>query len=1068
MSECTKDNKTADDLREGLDVLVKVDLYDGINKLRQYTQLGDAQVKDDAYKKSGIEYISRLAKHYLVESKIAKNIMVEYSLLSSTLDPAYPNELQCCSFALGDNDFRESIDKEYSDCIAKTVDKKGLSLYQHRYFLYDLTINPQRKPKYNKFEGDIEIDDGTETIVRQNGECLTITIKQGGKKKGETYSISHRRDEAPNEHFREYKEGLSIAAIPLKRSYSKMVTDARTFEEKKGNRVVDIQNCLHSFCHQNITVNRKHSNKKSVYFSFAIFSSEASNILPQYKIKDGVIQGVGACFVYFELDDTFSPSNDAKRDNMINRIEGFVSDMSAFMRFISINYVFNLGLQLQENARKESIKSAISAIMSRNMSHNLGSHYLYYTKTYLEDLASVSGKIGPDIRGAAKVLGYMQARMDYLATIISNDRYPNGAVNFKSQIYDELTVDDFSKRHFEKYKDRNKRTTNFLLSNLVMSENFTRSNIMVKSMDLGEDKVGEHFHSIKLQVKLWNGHEYVPFTGSSFLRKIEKEKDVKNELSKLNIALPGGTMSCHAFFNVIENFIRNSAKYLQEDFKPEGLVFTIAIRKSKEDECLYDFVIYDNKNNAQKVLPVLFEQLGGLKILDEEGKIEKSSKGLKEMLFSSVWMRTYKYPEMSFADVINLIQNENNAEKKVGLIENYGFSFVAVSDSGEVVDEQSHHGNLGLRLMLPEFCISSNFEARNEDSEKEIISRSLKIASDIVCVNKDVEEAVDNKNIFNKYFTRPYYERDFNEKEFTAFFESSRVLEDDKEAAKLVYRFKSILDKRFDKETEGDIDKMCLFLGDRRDMKRLPEKHSRIIYFERHLNTKKGFDAYMDYAYVDSISGGNFTITLNSLMDEGITEDTCRYRTWNDKLYGLKIKESALTRITLIDERLFNNMSGDGPKKELEYSLKNIRVLNVNLSQKYEETQSLADLFVGNTFIGGGNRTHFLSIHLGLIEKIVKSEWGMRKYGKTLTLEKRVSNFMDDMTAVFSGKDCPVFISVHSGRGNFSKELEGPLATYPFVSLSAIENAFGNSKYLLSQLFYNTVYIGKGIINQYK
>ena len=58
-----------------------------------------------------------------------------------------------------------------------------------------------------------------------------------------------------------------------------------------------------------------------------------------------------------------------------------------------------------------------------------------------------------------------------------------------------------------------------------------------------------------------------------------------------------------------------------------------------------------------------------------------------------------------------------------------------------------------------------------------------------------------------------------------------------------------------------------------------------------------------------------------------------------------------------------------------------------------------------------------------------------------------------------------LYISIHSGRGNFSKELEGPLAPYPFISLSALENAFNNSKYLLAQIFYNTVYIGKGLAN---
>ena len=59
------------------------------------------------------------------------------------------------------------------------------------------------------------------------------------------------------------------------------------------------------------------------------------------------------------------------------------------------------------------------------------------------------------------------------------------------------------------------------------------------------------------------------------------------------------------------------------------------------------------------------------------------------------------------------------------------------------------------------------------------------------------------------------------------------------------------------------------------------------------------------------------------------------------------------------------------------------------------------------------------------------------------------------------------FISVHSGRGNFSAELEQSLDMYPFISMAALENVYENSKYLLSQLFYSTIYIGKGVANQH-
>lgn len=718
-----------------------------------------------------------------------------------------------------------------------------------------------------------------------------------------------------------------------------------------------------------------------------------------------------------------------------------------------------------ERVQKEAIKSAISSIMSRNMSHNLGSHYLYYTKTYLEDLANSCGEKGPDIRGAAKVLGYMQARMDYLATIISNDRYPNGAVNFKSQIYDELTIDDFSKRHFKNYSDRCKRTTNFLLSNLVMSENFTRGSILKNSASC-EQNMENKFHPIRIQVMYWNEEEnsYEIFTGSSHSPKMDKERGIKNDLSKLNISLPGGTMSCHAFFNVIENFIRNSAKYLQEDFKKEGLVFTIAIKRNQLVENAFDFIIFDNKNNATKVLDIVNQQLKDLRILDEKGRIEKSSKGLKEMLFSAIWMQASTYKNDTFADIINIIQLEEKQEDKLKLIQKYGFSFVPVSSEGVIHKEALEKDNLGLKITLPEFRFAKDFTIKKSDSERDIIQKALSMSSDIVCFNMKKPESIKDYKYLS-YFTRVYYNKDFEEEKFNEFLKSAKVLSKDDSMAKNVYKFKCILDSRFQRESNGDIDNLCLSLGgDLRDIKLIPKDHSRIIYFERHLSTKKRIEDYVDYAYVDTISGGNYTITLNSLFEDGLTKNF-KYKTWNDFLYALKIKESALTRITLIDERLFNNMNNDIPSRKTEYALKNIRILNVNIEGNNSTPFILSKILEGNKFVDNSNRTHFLSIHLGLIEKIVKTEWE-GKFGKCSSIEDKVNLLMQKLEIYFGGGEEKVFISIHSGRGNFSKELEGPLASYPFISLAAIENAFSNSKYLLSQLFYNNVYIGKGIINE--
>lgn len=1036
----------------------------------------------ETYYKSGLFDVAKIVQKELYDRKLLGSLFIEMNIIGTLLDTKEPNILNSLVYIgegikqdkKGENysvtpNFADNV-QTYSNAVIKALERKyGFSLFNHP----DIFIDPKEPSvPYSVIDSHTKtkaILDDLEKTKSTKGVKLDIELKADIKEEEakrasqyidlgvqETWGDGKARTIIGNSRFHNDYQGIINAAKPIREGKN------YTADKKDLREVRPAIHEFHRFLHNYLA--HKH---RTVYMAIPILGAYAGNRL--YSPSEKGVQGQGVIFLFFTIpSDTlcYDPRCDKNGTELIKQLESLAEclfeRLGTLMRFITYNYLFNMGVNLAENVNKKAINSAVSAIMSRNMSHNLGSHYLYYTKNYLMDLAGKSGEKGADIRGAAKVLGYMQARMDYLATVISNDRYPNGAVNFKSQIYDELTVDDFSKRHFSKYAERGKRTTNFLLTNLVKSENFTRPEIFTRESSLKTAKIGDHFKPIRLQVKLWNGSEYQLFTGESDNKSLSRETTVKNELSKLDIALPGGSMSCHAFFNVIENFIRNSAKYLQSDFKEEGLIFTIAIKRNELDSGKFDFIIYDNKNNADKVLPVVTEQLRSLRILDEYGGIEKSSKGLKEMLFSSVWMRTYKYPLKTFAEIITGIHNTRNGSDKLQLINNYGFQFVSISDSGEILDEKSPKGNLGLLMTLPEFHIATDFVLDENDDEKGNIIKALGVSSDIVCFGKDVKR--DHK--VQSYFTRSFFETDFNEEDYTAFSEKSRVVLPNDHTARLVYRFKKILDKRFCEETGGDIDNVCLMLGDRKDMKRMPKDHKFIIYFERHLSTKKGLSAFVDYAYADSISGGNYTITLNSLINEGITADTCRYKTWNDKLYGLKIKESALTRITLIDERLFNSMKRDGSSKELEYSLKNVRVLSMNLDEKLSQTTSLMDLFEGNAFQDGSNRTHFLSIHLGLIEKVAKSEWGKR-YGEKMTIEDRVTAFMEEMRKTFGGQDGNVFVSVHSGRGNYSKELDGPLATYPFISLAAIENAFSNSKYLLAQLFYNTIYIGKGIIHRY-
>lgn len=755
---------------------------------------------------------------------------------------------------------------------------------------------------------------------------------------------------------------------------------------------------------------------------------------------------------------------------------------------------------------RESIKSAISAIMSRNMSHNLGSHCMHYTKTALENLSGRLYGHGPEVRGAARLISYIQGRMDFLATLVSGEEYPYGAVNFKSQILDVLTIDEFSKRHYkastvrDKYKVikqsqlskqlesvlsqlddviRNKkerdnkelsrvvasteglisqleclkldnadlRTTNFLLENLIKSERFYRESVYDNAI-LSPNIQEKPFY---LYVR-YNG---VLFTGSE--QRIVQEDVVKTELSQLHLAMPGGLMSTHAFYNIVENLIRNSAKHRSTDLTESALITTIDIRDEivKGNHTLR-FTIYDNKHNANIVYPIIVDQLKELRILNvSDTTINKKSKGLKEMLIAALWLRANEQKE-DYSVLLNRIELEKDEDKKLALIRDYAYEMVQVDDLGN--DSNESNANLGLRFYLPcfETCTSFKVVRRLGETITQSIVNSLKekqgqVRADIVAMDESEETITEA----SKRFPRLFDNRTIVPLEDISIIESD-VIEDktfDEASYRETIMLYAILKKRFG----GDLNQYQVVFGDSSKSVSSPEN---IVYFQRHFNKSQDFSDAESFLYADSVSGGNFTVTLQDNYLRGHSFDG-KCLTWRDKYFSYKILESALTRITLIDERLSDDYN------DQELKSKNLRVLNLN-----PETPDEEKIWSGSSFKGNDDYTLFLSIHLGLIEKVINNDgnWFMRQYNFECpesmdNRPERASYFMELLKRKF-GKGREIFISVHSGRGNYSYELEHSLKEYPFINLSAIESVFSNSKYLLTQLFYNTIFIGKGEYNQ--
>ena len=366
-----------------------------------------------------------------------------------------------------------------------------------------------------------------------------------------------------------------------------------------------------------------------------------------------------------------------KQSKNIELIKFFIHLITDFVS-IAIAHLIS-----KNEIKKSQIRSAIAAIMSRNMSHNIGSHVITNTKTELERLALNNNNLQPKLSGLAKLLHYIQERQDFIAVLSSGESYTKGPVNLKEHIFDFIAYDGPAIRHQSK-----ERFNNFILDNIISSEKITRYGSGLK---------------IEMCLTLNEGEE------SHTLKSLTTQSAESRKLASIYFAIPYGLNGRQAFLTIIENFIRNSAKHLQNDITDTGLEISIIVKKESNS---YNVIIQDNKQNFEKVIkninkpdnPILEKEennenryrikYGSLKILDHsESKPDHNHKGLKEMLICLAWMKgndDYSIIEQDpSSDLGFYIINNNN---------NFAISFFLDCFEESILLKEKTENNLGLAM----------------------------------------------------------------------------------------------------------------------------------------------------------------------------------------------------------------------------------------------------------------------------------------------------------------------------------------------------------------------------------
>lgn len=177
------------------------------------------------------------------------------------------------------------------------------------------------------------------------------------------------------------------------------------------------------------------------------------------------------------------------------------------------------GLIPKVRARRAALRNAVSAIMARNMSHNIGSHVLArYASTIskdgpptLEEQRAPPPNVQP-IDPRTDFLIYLQKRMDFLAEIGTSDKaFWTQPLVLKTQL-DQLSLD-------------------VQIGRLAIQRGARRQAAMSPMLAYISGKDGTRAN--------------VTFVGNE----------------KLLFSCPGGEVGVHALYVVLENIIRNSARH---------------------------------------------------------------------------------------------------------------------------------------------------------------------------------------------------------------------------------------------------------------------------------------------------------------------------------------------------------------------------------------------------------------------------------------------------------------------------------------------------------------------------
>lgn len=700
-----------------------------------------------------------------------------------------------------------------------------------------------------------------------------------------------------------------------------------------------------------------------------------------------------------------------------------------------------------------AVQTAKSAIMSRNMSHNIGSHVLSYLINDLENIENESLGLNEvavkksDIRGIIHIIKYLQERQDFLATIATFNVPYFSPLAFKDAVFDVLNPDLKAIRH-----NKSSDVTNYLLRNIARSE----------------------FPSEQVKISLCENGECVDTSRSSGVNCIRNYVEM----------FPGGEIGRHAIMSIVENMIRNAAKHEKHDksltifmelCSHSAICYRIydidtkkryqdSIDLSKLDYLLLSYQVNKDAGTLEQIKNSLNDEY-----VEGENNMLETNKGIKEMRISASWLRGNINEEIyKNANRIPLITVQN----------------------ARIDDEDVIQFIFGLRRSIPFSIIIEGFNEKEYLREK---FKREKFINDVI-IYESIQEYIDDpfSNCAEytivasnkiKQAVRPYaYNRIVVWPKNQEFPDDTMSIRNESSLIHLNIQSDNlpdivIRDAKYD-EDGNDIYKYSDRITYNEHIKHTEREKNETLKFvySQHLDSnidglvkRLNNNQYPILDFMESVSGNNSTDRLLRSSDL----DTYWY---NQHLFAMQKK------VAIFDERLYDTISKN-PHKAILFKLKGIYLFQIDEKTKEiygmstsgnyninEQTPVIGKIIVNGAhveFILDTKYSDFerffdyINIHQGILDKLyenlsikINKEDDEEKEQK----EKQIIEVTDNLCKVFSKyekQDCYVEgfhegLTIHSGRSKPGKHLMPQHV--PFVQYSAIREAVNDCKYSLVTL----------------